>query len=109
MQTPTQRGTKRTNPAAPAPLPYPDTNAVPEQLFWLGAYFRDLTESVALDALIQEMHRRHRPLPLLHALSGARIHQKSDVKLSLGYVVQLGLLPFAHPNTTIFNAPGAVQ
>jgi hypothetical protein len=107
--TTTQRVTKRAKPAAPAALPYPNYEDFPEKLFWLCVYFRDLTELEALEALTLEMHRRHRPQPLLFALSGAKSHQKSEIKLPLGYVIEGGLLPFAHATTTIFSTVGGLQ
>lgn len=90
-------------PAA-AKLPYPE---LPEnsddKAFWLAAYLRDQAELDQLRQLTQtkEFWRKNRAFQ--HAIHGAINHQRDDIKLSLGYALQNGMLPFAHARTTYFD------
>lgn len=100
---------KRKSPAAVQALPYPETHRLPDHLYWLGCYFRDVTEMEALEGLSLEMTRRRRPNHVCMALCGAQVDKRDSLKKSLGYVVKNGLLPFAHAQTTVFSSAGAVQ
>lgn len=103
MQTPTRRATRREAPAAVEALPYPELGSTDQPHFWLAVYFRNLSEMVALQGLAMEMCKRRRPERVTMALHGAVNAKRQDIKLSLGYVVENGALPFAHPATTFFH------
>ena len=90
-------------PAA-AKLPYPELpDNSDDKAFWLAAYLRDQAELAQLQQLTQTKEFCRKNLALQHAIYGAINHQRNDIRLSLGYTLQNGLLPFAHASTTYFD------
>lgn len=103
MQTPTQCVTKRTKPAAPAPLPFPTLEQHKGKLFWLAAYFIDLSKAETLGQVADEMHRRRRSGIVTLSLASGRHALEEESRQSLQHAIKNGLLPFAHPTTTVFD------
>jgi len=107
--TATHTAAQLRKPVLAAKSQYPELPASESRLFWLAAYLRDQAELLELNKLVTEMHRRNRSSVLLHALYAAQRHQEDDIKLTLGYVMQDGLLPLAWHGTTVFAKPEVLQ
>ena len=103
MLTSTQRATRPTKPAA-AKLPYPKLpDNFDDKAFWLAVYLRDQAELAQLQQLTQTKEFLRKNRAFQHAIHGAINHQRDDIKLTLGYTLQNGMLPFAHAHTTYFD------
>lgn len=90
-------------PAA-AKLPYPELpDNSGDKAFWLAVYLRDQAELAQLQQLTQTKEFWRKNPALQHAIYGAINHQRDEIRLSLGYTLQNGLLPFAHASTTFFD------
>ena len=98
------RGTKT---KAAKELPYPDLEAHEDKLFWLAAYFCELSQLIALQGHVQELLTNPaRSIVLITAMHTCLIDAEQRVKDSADYVLEDGLLLFAHTDNTVFMQAG---
>lgn len=107
MQTATTQRAVKARTKAPASV-YPRLPSSEHPGFWLAVFLIDSAELEALDKHRRTAAIRKAPWVLKQALWNSQRLMRENMQLSTGYVVQEGLLPFAHAHTTYFDQPVAV-
>lgn len=74
--------------------------------FWLAVFLRSMATCDALKSLHRQSLRNKRSKIVTLALTGAEMHEKRELRNTTKEVVRVGLLPFAHENTTYFAQQG---
>lgn len=102
MQTTTQRPAKARSQATKRPVypRYPDTE---HPGFWLAVLLCKQCELDEIQVIRRGKGFSNKSDRLQSAMWSALSLMREDMKLALGYVVEEGLLPFAHAHTTYFD------
>ena len=109
MHTSTQRSTRTRKPAA-ARLPYPDLPKLPNRLFNLALYLRQVAECEALHtAWLRENEKKRTNEPLIMAMIAAEGDLKREIRVTTVDLAQNGLLPFAFEGTTALEHQAVLQ
>lgn len=102
MQISAQRSVRTKSQAHNTPA-YPEHQSSDHPGFFLACLLREQTHREELIRLTRSADFRRKTEPLKAAIySGASLLEK-EICSSLKYVIQDGLLPFAHAHTTYFD------
>ncbi len=97
-----QRAVRASTQACKTPV-YPEHQSSDNIGFFLACLLREQAQRDALHQLTREKSFPRKSQPLQHAVyHGITLHDE-EIKKSIKYVIQDGMLPYAHAYTTYFD------
>ncbi len=100
--TATQRAAVARTPARSKPV-YPQLPDTDHPGFWLAVFLREQAELDEVRKIQQSKGFYKKPEALQYAVHTSQRLMREQMKVSQGYLIEEGQLPFAHAHTTYFD------